>query len=99
MVSLSTVNYLNFKYIYNLVTEDETKFADIPANVTDKDLLNMIQSMPNFGTATVSRSKDCSGFKWQVKWINGGNKPFFAVSFVLQNFNFFSNRILIFIIF
>lgn len=35
--------------------------------------------MKNFGQTTVKRSKDCAGFKWSVRWENGGDKSEFTV--------------------
>ena len=38
-------------------------------------MANYLSSTINFGNAKVTRSGDCSGFKWNVKWLNGGDKP------------------------
>ena len=46
----------------------------IPANVSEKELANYLQSLAGFGQSNVIRSKDCSGYKWRVKWVDGGNK-------------------------
>lgn len=36
---------------------------------------NYLESLKDFGSVSVDRSKDCSGYKWNIKWTNGGDKP------------------------
>jgi len=54
--------------------------ANIPADVSAKDLLALLQTIPGFGDAQVTRTKDCAGFRWTVKWLTGGQKPALTVS-------------------
>lgn len=53
---------------------------DIPSDITDKDLTNLLQyNITNFGPVSVTRTQDCSGFKWNIKWLTGGAKSMFKV--------------------
>lgn len=49
-------------------------YQGIPANIDPKLLENYLESFKNFGSISVIRSKDCSGYKWRLKWVNGGDK-------------------------
>ena len=33
-----------------------------------------MQSLQGIGNLNVVRSKDCGGYKWRVKWVDGGDK-------------------------
>ena len=33
-----------------------------------------LQSIQNMGSLTVTRSRDCAGYSWSVRWNEGGNK-------------------------
>ena len=43
----------------------------------------LLESIEDIGKLTVTRSKDCGGYKWKIEWNNGGdqseikvNRPF-----------------------
>lgn len=60
-----------------------TTLSNIQANVEENDLSALFKSIPEFGNVEVTRSKDCSGYKWTIKWLSGGDKP--AVSIASTN--------------
>jgi hypothetical protein len=31
------------------------------------------------GAITVTRTRDCAGYQWEVDWFDGGNKPAITV--------------------
>ena len=33
-----------------------------------------MQSLQGIGNLNVVRSKDCGGYKWGIKWVDGGDK-------------------------
>ena len=33
-----------------------------------------MQSIPNIGSLAITRSQDCSGYAWSIRWNAGGNK-------------------------
>ena len=47
---------------------------DVSSSSSANDFRNLLQSIKGMGEITVTRSKDCAGFKWEVDWINGGNQ-------------------------
>ena len=63
------------------------KILDISSDISEYDLTNLLQSITNFGYVIVKRSKDCAGFKWLIKWINGGNQD----SLTINSFNLDGN--------
>ena len=40
---------------------------------------NYLNSIKGIGLTKVTRSKDCAGYKWTVKWITGGDKPLMSL--------------------
>jgi len=48
--------------------------GQLAANLSAGDLALLLESIPGFGRNQVTRSKDCAGFKWRVRWENGGDK-------------------------
>ena len=52
--------------------------SGIKADASENDFANLFQS--NTGFLTVKRTKDCAGYKWNVKWVNGGNKPAMSIA-------------------
>ncbi|CAF0756351.1 unnamed protein product [Brachionus calyciflorus] len=59
---------------------NDQSLSDIPADITEYSLKSTLESVRNFGRVSVQRSKDCSGYKWRVKWIDGGDKPSLTIS-------------------
>ncbi|CAF0710276.1 unnamed protein product [Brachionus calyciflorus] len=53
---------------------------NIPSNVSENVLKDYIDSLKNFGSSNIIRSKDCAGYKWSIKWLNGGDKSDFSIS-------------------
>lgn len=43
-------------------------------------MLVLLQSFLGFGSAKITRSGDCSGYKWNVKWMTGGDKQPISIS-------------------
>jgi len=56
------------------------KLLQVPANISEYDLKLLLESLPEFGQAYVERSKNCSGYKWRVRWEKGGEKLPLTVS-------------------
>lgn len=54
---------------------DSNSLNNLAADITEEDMSALLQSMPNFGNTVVKRTQDCSGYKWSIKWLNGGNQP------------------------
>ena len=52
---------------------------EILSNISESNLGQVMQSVKNAGFLNVVRSKDCAGYKWNLKWGNGGYKPPFTV--------------------
>lgn len=46
-------------------------------------MFNLFQTINNFGLADIKRTKDCSGYKWSIKWLTGGDKAPFIVRKIL----------------
>ena len=44
---------------------------------------NYLQSLNDIGSVSIKRSKDCAGYKWNVKWTDGGDKKPLKVIFML----------------
>ena len=53
---------------------------DVPSDINENDLRNLLQSQADFGYIQVTRSNDCAGYKWRFKWLSGGDKPQFIVN-------------------
>jgi hypothetical protein len=53
--------------------------SNLRANMSADDLANYLQLWDDFGQAIVTRTKDCAGYKWSVKWLTGGRKPALTV--------------------
>ena len=45
---------------------------------------NYLESLKDFGSVNIERSKDCSGYKWGIKWINGGDKAQLKIVIIYQ---------------
>jgi len=60
------------------VSWNGSTISGIKADASENDLANLLQSQTGF--LTVKRTKDCAGFKWNVKWVNGGNKPAISIA-------------------
>ena len=56
---------------------------EILSNISDSNLGQFMQSFKNAGFLNVVRSKDCAGYKWNMKWNNGGFKPPITVTIIL----------------
>ena len=52
---------------------------NIDASISAYNLTALIQSLNGFGSVSVVRSKDCYGYKWNVKWSSGGKKIPFTI--------------------
>lgn len=63
---------------FDLAWNDQS-IRGINASVSAEELTLLVQSMENLGTVTVTRSKDCHGFKWALKWRDGGYKSRFTI--------------------
>ena len=62
-------------------------YKGIPADASENTMRNYLQSLIDIGSVSVKRGKDCAGFKWNVKWANGGDKKSLSVSiFFSKNF-------------
>lgn len=48
--------------------------SGINASVSESSLRDYLQSLKGIGSLNVQRSKDCAGFKYRVKWVDGGDK-------------------------
>jgi hypothetical protein len=84
------INFTKFKLFSILLL-----FEDISADSSENDLKNYLQSLRAFGSVEAIRSKDCSGFKWRIKWNDGGRKTPFAVdSSLIGNQPAISTRVL-----
>ena len=59
---------------------DGNTLSSIASNIEESELTALLQSIPSFGNAQVTRSKDCSGYKWTVKWLSGGDKPALTIA-------------------
>lgn len=47
----------------------------VDAQITELDLAALLKdTLPGFGDSTVERTRDCSGYKWRVKFVEGGDK-------------------------
>ena len=64
---------------FSLTWNGET-LSEIPANIEEDEFSSLLESIPSFGFAKVTRSKDCSGYKWNIKWLNGGDKETLTIS-------------------
>jgi hypothetical protein len=53
---------------------------DLTADLTAKDFANYLQSSPDVGPVTVTKTGDCANLKWSVAWNSGGDKPSFTVN-------------------
>lgn len=40
---------------------------------------NYLNSIKGIGLTNVTRSQDCAGYKWTVKWLTGGDKPLMSL--------------------
>ncbi len=52
----------------------------ISADITSTGLKNFLESLKDIGSINVQRSKDCAGYKYNIKWLNGGDKQPIAVN-------------------
>ena len=41
-----------------------------------------LESLDGMGKLTVVRTKDCAGYKWNIRWNNGGVQPPITVRLV-----------------
>ena len=56
-------------------------FTELEADVSAEKLKAGLESLPGMGVVDVSRSGDCAGYKWRVKWDTvGGDRP--TITFV-----------------
>ena len=53
---------------------------DIPADISADDLSTLFDSVPDFGSTVIIRTRDCAGFSWRIKWNKGGIKPLLTVN-------------------
>lgn len=44
------------------------------SNAEEFELNSIMQSLNGIGPLKVTRSKDCTGYKWRVEWFYGGNR-------------------------
>lgn len=51
---------------FNLRVDAQITAVDLAALLTDQ--------VPGFGACTVERTRDCSGYKWRVKFIKSGDQ-------------------------
>ena len=71
------INSINLIFMHIKIYVNKYKFSvliDIPSDVSAKDLTDLLKKFTNFGNVNVTRSGDCSGYSWTLKWLNGGNK-------------------------
>jgi hypothetical protein len=69
------------------------KIDNVSSALSAKEFQDSIQSFKNMGFVSVIRSKDCAGYKWRIKWVNGGDKPQLQVFiFIYLNRLYFSAR-------
>ena len=47
---------------------------DIPSNISESDLSIRGSTIPGFGNAELTRSGDCAGYTYKIKWLTGGDK-------------------------
>lgn len=60
---------------------DGHTLGNIASDIDEYSLSAMFQSIPSFGNAQVTVSRrDCSGYKWTIKWLNGGDKPAITIA-------------------
>ncbi len=64
---------------FDLSWEGEN-LRSIPSNISSSELSTLFQSIPGFGNARVTRVGDCSGYKWSVKWLAGGDKSAISIT-------------------
>ncbi|XP_078395885.1 PKHD1 like 1, tandem duplicate 1 [Cetorhinus maximus] len=54
---------------------------DLPANSTASEIQYALQTLPEIGTVSVTKSGNCSACQWKVKWLSkGGNQPTLKVN-------------------
>ncbi|XP_078071648.1 PKHD1 like 1, tandem duplicate 1 [Mustelus asterias] len=54
---------------------------DFPANSTALEMQYALQTIPEIGVVSVTKSGNCSACQWRVKWLsNGGNQPTIQVN-------------------
>ena len=59
---------------------------DISSEISADDLKAYMQSIPNIGSLAITRSQDCSGYAWSIRWNAGGNKMPINVLFKFSSF-------------
>lgn len=57
----------------------------IAADITSTGLKNYLESLKDIGSLNVDRSKDCAGYKYRIKWANGGDKLPISVNLARLN--------------
>ena len=58
---------------------------DVSSDLLSGDMQAYLQSISNMGPLQVTRSGDCAGYTWRVRWNTGGRKSLLTVSKNLSN--------------
>ncbi|CAF3091006.1 unnamed protein product [Rotaria socialis] len=65
---------------FDLVFNGQT-YSSIPVNIATSDLAVLLQSSPDFGFLSVTRSRDCTGYLYLIEWVaNGGQKSAISIA-------------------
>ncbi|CAF0814130.1 unnamed protein product, partial [Brachionus calyciflorus] len=54
--------------------------SNIPADITAESFKVLLESVKGMGQVTVTRTNDCAGYKWQIRFETGGDKPLLTIS-------------------
>lgn len=71
---------------FKIYLKSKIFFIDVNANVTVDAMKNYLQSIPNMGSISLTKSGDCANFNYLVKWYSGGDKSTIIVNITSRYF-------------
>jgi hypothetical protein len=66
--------FSNFYFFLIIIIKFIVNLLGISANIDQNSFRDYLQSLQGIGNLNIVRSKDCGGYKWRVKWVDGGDK-------------------------
>ncbi|CAF4657274.1 unnamed protein product [Rotaria sp. Silwood1] len=64
---------------YYSIMFDGQVYSPIPAAIAPSNLVDLLQSFPNFGYVSVSRTGQCHQYSYTIQWLVNGEQPLISI--------------------